>query len=1013
MAVPNPLPVVLKGDRTRLIDEQLVYQIGTDYDHQLLVPEVYPELEPVGLLTDANCIFVDGVGGADINVGDRANPVLTMEHAIDLAVAGYPVIMYICAINNDCRFVEDDSLRVNGCIAIPKYLTFYYEAGITVSFASLGRQYFIPALTDLNTKFVDPTGGNNANPGTFAQPYETIQYAIDNIALAFDYIAIYDTGADPTYFEIDESINIVFTNTSNTLSIFPIYNDNGVYKAGATCLLRFNSPNYDLGATNRLYKNILPISIAEGGVVDGYLVSGKNGATTKAIINTIDQAQTNTERYTPGGATPTEAYGFAFFDNGTHQYWCGTNLGVFKSATGAAWVQTTGRTTGTFEYMVAYNSSILCAGSTGIFRTVIDGGAWTQVGTDTSISAQPVVIGDYLYYAIAGYIKRVDSQWNVETWMELGTKQYINGMVADTDETKLYCIERDSVNLDLCYYTISTSVRTVIYATTWGGAYPLVLKYYGGRVYMWDDSSNYICAFEDDGTKYEVIPSANTVWDFAQSDLGIVGLYSKFNVDTMLQYFAGLDVVNRYWDSGLTIMAGFIFDGNNRTARNGNTNGKYTYNSTFQNIFYSGLTIDNVGANNYTFFDIYRNLNIGIYCTDDTKLNCAECLFYNCDIAIDIEQNTSEIAINTFDFCRIVLNYRDSANPITTFGYNIFSRCSQLVQSSILAGTISYSLIDTPYYAGNVEIDWDTCKTGNPFFRDRDGVGGHIDYRLQAIDVLASNEQPYKFNSAGVGLTNNSIAGKGYTVLTQLDAGCYICTRNLYSDSYGYEWESDLLLVYANTSRLLTVSKFVNQAGLILPNIKGEYRAINLHWRPRNAQDWRDELETLYNIIMLPSPARLYINYWLDYAPAELLSLCQANNLGIESGPTAGNNAIFSVPDLTLTQDYILWKPNRYNGFMVYMQFTDPVAIIDYVMYFKILYNTADTLYLYNIEPEDVSVLPVAIDNTTNDLLFVIGAMDVYCHEKELKQQLAHIMATALPDTGSLDIQFKEGTRRQ
>ena len=110
-----------------------------------------------------------------------------------------------------------------------------------------GRRGTLPTFTDLNTRYVAKTG-SDSGAGTSADPYLTIQHGLNNIAGAFLYVVVQDSGIYRENLSIaiaGGSPSGLYAADGETPTVSPIHGASpGTFGARATGRIQFSGGAY-------------------------------------------------------------------------------------------------------------------------------------------------------------------------------------------------------------------------------------------------------------------------------------------------------------------------------------------------------------------------------------------------------------------------------------------------------------------------------------------------------------------------------------------------------------------------------------------------------------------------------------------------------------------------------------------------------------------------------------------------------------------------------------------------
>lgn len=995
MSIPNPLKIKLQGRQKVLYNEDPLRQIGTDLDHQQLYPPKIPlnREEAKETLTDDNTIFISHGLGNDGNTGSYASPKQTVEGAI-LAAQSQSDIQYLCFKDSSYTYVE------NTFIAYP--YTLYNDSGTNSIYKQSYRT--LPALNDSNCFFVNfKTGDDNLNSGTQTSPFATVNKAAQLMNSSTDASKYICVLVDDNFTEEEkislENVEICIPDTgADKERGMYVATREGVdsFKLGQYAVLKYDTISRETLSDQRYWESFFyePGKFQQGGLDTIYC--GCREGTTPRMYYSTDGINWNVIATNP---FPARVFNFCWMHfSGTDYIFCGTDSGVYRSSDGLNWT-VTGLSSGGY-YVYTWNNHVLTTGVGGVKRSSDGGSSWNTIQSSAGY-VEMVELGEYLYYADNNnVIKRLDTSWTATTFCTVSELSLVKNLVVY--QGYLYAAGWNSTSNTWYLIKIDSSgAYEIIHLENYSGneclKYMLVIndRLYINKIFSTDG----LVAF--DGYKFSSICSLQNDCYYMHYGFKNRLYYSLYNQNQRIKYaiIDNVSLTNQGSDCDFK-MEGFILDGYNGKARSciicektDQLNLYCRYNH-IKEAFYSGIKMnqqsllycDNVILSGLTYGLIHPNI-----------FSLSYSLFYNIE-----EMGAYSLSPSlSLDHCTFDL-VKTAARNWYQVKYCVFSRSPILLNNDSIVGSIQYSLLDKPFKYSNAQL-MDNLLSA-PTFRNRDGQNSdHSDYRLQRKWIIAPNSQDryYKFSSIGV----EAYLDSGYSY----DYGCYAPRRSLYSSDYQSIFELDFYPQETTYGWYFNHgNQFISITGIKQLSHRGEQNKIVLPWFPSSPEEMK-KIKDLYCILRSDTKALLSINPWDCYSENELVSLAMQNDLGIFSGPSSiGGTTVkakFDPGSLTLFQNEYNWSKDEFRGWKVIIRYKDTNT---YTLSFKIIKNTEDTLYLKDTDGLHAYPDRVIYNTHPDQMLFIIGDMDVRCNIDKLSSNLATYYKKATTPLGCLEIELIE-----
>ena len=982
--IPNPLKLKLQSKRNLLIDEKPMRQVGTNADFFNLYPFYQPADRGTApeTLTDTNTIFISNSAGNDGWAGTTAAPVKTIKQAVINALAN-SAIGYFCFLATTYTYVEkaEDAY-------IPAKYSIYNDTGISSVVRSCYGNTGVSSAPAANSYFIDFKNGLDTNAGTQLLPVKTLQKASD---LAFAAGAV----GKKLVILVDDTYSVDdYTSEESVEIIVPSYGGPGTVPRDVCVAWREGVDTFKGGVTAQLKYKYLerdtasPIinwmgayssfgNFQQGGLETLYAF-GQNGGYGQVYYSTDGINFTLSQ-------TLSAAYAYCMLKYGTNLY-CGTNTGVWVSATGniGSWVSS--KPTNAYYKFIEFNGELIAGGYQDVAR--FNGATWNVIETCYNLHSI-IAWGNRLYYAAHNVLKYANTSWATATATTITEVSYVDFTILLGDY--LYLLGINTTTNMQYFIRVDSSHNYEIIASWEFTANPrATMNTIDDRIYMfrvYDDDALYTF----DGNSFLKIG------DLPDGNNRVRGFFSFKNryyyaalAPTTLKYGL-LDALSVWTENGYgrSLTTGLIVDGNQEKARNclnyyrPPPDGQLVMDQCqLRNAFYRTIDIEhNIIANSI----IRDSKNGGFVQT------ARACLIYNIE---------NVVIHGRLDRCTI-----DNATSVETnyvLGC-IFSRCpTRKYEGTGLI--IKDSVVEPPANTGDSN-SYNNTLAAVPLFRNRDAFNQQFpDYRLQAKWMHPKNsELYYKINSPGVDHYQ-------FTPTDPIiDAGCYAFERTIENNGWDLEWGCDFfpdLTIY--DIQFKNINQFITVAGIKQTAHIGEQNRLVFSWIPNTAEEWESLLD-LHDIFRNNEKILLTLNHWDDYSTSDMLTYAQNNDCGIFSAPSVIGSgawkARFNPTDMILEYNEQNWRVNEFRGWLVYISYDD--AGIRKNFYLKIWKNTSNTLYLKNID-NLVSLPTATIDNSADDMIFIIGAMYVRCNVENLENNLAMLYRKASAPLGNISLEFLE-----
>jgi hypothetical protein len=1032
----STLKALLRGKREVIVDSSGF--VGGDdgwlkntYDYQMTTRSLSKTV-----LDDTNTIFIDNAAGSDANPGTEASPKKTVTNA-HFAADLNENIYFFCFIGTGYDYVE-------GKIISDKY-SFFREVSSTYT---LSGTSFPSGRNDTNTIWVDPVSGDDTTgTGIRTNPYKTINKALTGTTGSLTTIAVL---VDDTNNEITE--NMVYYDTNSIqVSIIPYQSSDAIEtKSGQELTINFDktqdiqtlssASGYNVEKTDYLRTRNFNSSKYEqlywcnAGVSVGAI---EYGLELKTLANSgaskIDSLTSkNWERiveYEYAGnwflllfsINAGTLFIFSYRDDGTK-----TELSVPLT-----------HTTSNAIVDVLSDGEVVLIGVTEQDASANNYFSLITLGKELN----PITPANYVYILGPELI-------TTETF---GMKfLYLNNFaIFSTNSTNFF------------YLYDSAKITSYKFANIYHE-----ITYLDGKVYGFENKNSVVNIYELDindqlGLFVKTINSNSTA-------NALIEYYDKiyFWLDGIDEWyiFDGLtttkisDLVSGYnlnINGDATVFRGML----PMFTTSATQNLTYAMNTIFFGFGGVAITRNTVYINSCgscidascgtssqqfgIFNDRFQSSILGIlqdwgstviqdgnvfYNTDYPTIYSAWALtgsrvidinlYINFKTAITLEEmaqaQSYTIIDSTFDLGQVALNLINVDVTNIKMFRNIFSRTAKLTQVLNSEDDIEIyeCVIEIPFRFENAifkdldpAVDADTNSYGTPIFRNRDAINlDYPDMRLQRRWIKTVDKSNfYKFNSPGV---------EGTIGFVSFDIGFYARSHTTKSEEYGYEWETEFDpmndtkgILFPNVSSSTTVN------GSVLFVRNGRQPRVTLFWEPGTEEE-RQKIKDLYAILERPEAARLFYNDWTLLSESLLITKAQLSDAGLQSGPTViGSGSVkarFDNTNYTFWQNEKTWHDNEWAGWFLYLSYDDSGTRKSFIM--KILTNTEDTMILQDIDELPDTLPPpltlTYLDNVSDDLLFVIGAIDVACNVSDLQTQFDVWYDKAGTTVGPLEIEL-------
>lgn len=972
-------------EKSQPCSDEKYFQIFLNYEYS--VP-----LKPTDItFTDSNTIHINHTTGLDTNAGTLAAPVKTFKKARDLALASLKRYLLIITPSTIDYFAE--------AAYYPLYLTLYKDSALyNFTYQNLGR---MTALTDTydntTTIFVDPNYVG-VESGTIAQPYNTMQEALDNLG-AKSFIMVYNTvNADNGKFNTQTFNEKVLINNKSGKKILSGFNPlNSVFTA-STPIIKFN-PN-QIGIS---FYAPTPRTINSRGMsVDIKLTGAGNITSVYCVL--LDLQKLSYVIYPTSatavnvGAAADEMIDLEFFNGYLYvSAYQGGTKNIYRSNALDTWSASLYSPTDKLV-LKSFKGALYGIDSDKIITTT-NGTVYTTVLSTSDLRPNKynhiVEYNNLLYwfsilgntfYSFSGTVTQVivtPTNWNT-----------ITGYVILNNKFYIFVRELDTINYE-SIYLYQANEFILVYRQSYTSTnfdWLKCSKETKGRVFI--TGKNAISAF--DGNSVIKIDGLT----FTSEDMSLVEHANTLICSkTTDLYRVLINTVTILGDTNTIDIQGFKLDGNNRLATNGigisHIKDKWnTCNLLFDEIkdnFYAG--VDNVQKetdinNMHIYNSKYGVIENDIY----TSKSTSDRIFISAVVLHDIDEiaiysiaieSLLKIQLTTIDNCKKGVYVTNVMNSNYFIINSIFSRVGRIVESLVTALTISYSVI--PPKADYVNLTLGTnVYNANAIFKDI----SNVNFTLQSTKEKARNNVNYFVNSAGVeggntlisswkGLNSNGIAYGGL----YNDMGAYILGRNLFSDSFELSGILNPLPDSMSIEYILSnKSTFSSRTGSIFKNFLKTKRKITFEYTEQNAMSIK-VFQKLQNILEQKEIVRIYFNKGLidqiltfanlaSWQASQLFQDILAKKLGFTSEGT--NLYLYETEIWYGSQNNNLnnqWIPNIFRGLwfaIIDNTDSDPSGLYSpTIQYVKCLENTHNKIIF------DTSGLGT-LTSATNDLMFVV-----------------------------------------
>jgi hypothetical protein len=1023
-----PLKALLQGKREVNLDTSIVNQAGDDDYHSSVFKYIVLDRDTSNVvLDDTNTIFISNSAGLDTNNGTESLPFKTVSKAIQTATndndSRFPNIYYFCFLASSYNYVNSAGETV------PDKISLYNDTSVSSTYKILNRTIY--ANNDTDTVWIDPVSGDDTTGnGNRLLPYKTIQKGLSIITNTRNQLAIL---TDSTNKEITE--NFYFFDTaavaSGNIYLNAYSTNDGIDTVPGNAL----SINFDKSQDIRTLTALSNYNVEKSDyLISQNFLSGEaviywcNSGRSAGVIEYSILTQNIVSEYTTSIARDWRNI-VEYEYNGSWYLLVfavsGGNLYVFwrkdDGTTGETIIPLTYTTTNTIIDVVSDGEIVLIAltendGTTDYFSIL-----------HLTKELNPATIANYTYL--------LDPQIYTTETFRLKLLYQNNFAFFSTNTTDYFYLYNGS---EITAYKFSNIYHEICYLDE--KIYGFENKNSVVNIYRLDFDEIFgifITTIASNSTVYALIENYGVVYFWLE---GLDQWYSfdKISVSQISNLTASY---NLNINGDATVYLGLIPMFINTATQNFlfiqnaiasiHKIGVYLNGFVYKNQCGGGIGCE--GATIPVSWSRFQDCKYGIKGRSfDIELSA----FINTDYCIVFTRASSNSGVNIFHnfitayrFENAILTSNFTITSITAdLGTNLIEAINStinttkyaLVVGSILSRVANIAntttelpvyfdenLIQIPFRSGNAlfydPTGSDTTDTNiydTPIFTNRDAIGLEFpDFRLQRRWIRSGNSY-YKFISPGVdGFVPFGISS---------DMGVYSFQRLFINELYHYDWETDFEpaeddkgFVYPNVAATTSVngSRFFTK--------NGSQPRLTLFWLP-DTREQKETLKDLFTILARDDKKRLTYNPWYDLTDAELEAKALVNDAGVESGPSVvGSGTVkarFNPVDMSFWQTEKTWYDNEWAGWLLYISYTAGAARRGF--FAKVLTNTSDTMILKDVDELPDKLPDDIIDNVSDDLIYVMGSIDVTSNVSELQTKFDQWYDKAASSMGYLHIEL-------